>query len=95
MGKVISLYLSEDKKHYKRLYKEDLNDKGYSDLKYNELDRKEYKVSEDMQLIMDAFAHCSLEYSRVSLMYDMLRVKVMRKYNLSEDDFEKILQETL
>ena len=95
MGKVISLYLSDDKTHYKRLYKEDLNENGYCDLKYDELDRKEYKVSGDMRILMNAFEHCSLDYSRVSLMYDMLRAKVIRKYNLSESDFEKILQETL
>ena len=93
--KLVSIYLSKDKTHYKKLYKEDLNEHRYCDNEYDKLDRKEYKVSTEMELLMKAFEQCSYQYSKVSLLYDMLRVKVMRKYNLSEEDFEKLLQETL
>ena len=90
--KLVSIYLSDDKTHYKKLYEDDLNEYGYCTLKYDELDRKKYKLSEEIKFILEGFQQLNDQYSIVLLKYDMLRANIMKKYNLTEEELNKLEQ---
>lgn len=92
MKELVSIYLSNDKTKYKKLYKSDLNENGYCPKKYEELDKKEFRVNDVEKLLMKSFEQASLEFSRISLLYDTLRMRVMSKYDLSEDEFTNLLK---